>query len=102
MLWNMASHATSIDYGKRLSTLLARYERMERAAPSKFEWIELEVSVNQAFIEVEQVFLSAVEQQVANSDDARRAQEHMDALVALRKRIEGQVDLASAKNGSQG
>jgi hypothetical protein len=74
---------------------------MERAAASKFEWIELEVAVNQAFIEVEQVFLNAAAQQSADPGDARRAQEHMDELVSLRKRIEGQVALASARKGSQ-
>lgn len=102
MLPIMPTHATSIDYEERLSTLLATYERMERATASKFEWIELEVAVNQAFIDVEQVFLNGAAQQASSSDDARRAQEHMDELVSLRERIEGQVALASARNGSQG
>lgn len=98
----MPSHTTSIDYEETLSTLLATYERMERATARKGEWIEFEVAVNQAFIDAEQVFLSAAAQRAATSDDARRAKEHMNELVSLRERIEGQVALASARNGDRG
>lgn len=102
MLPIMPSLAASIDYEEKLSTLLARYERMERATPRETDWIELEAAVNQAFIDAEQVFLDAVARQAADSDDARRTQEHMNALASLRKRIEGQFALAEAREKGQG
>lgn len=97
----MPSHAASIDHEEKLSTLRATYERMERATAPETDWIELEVAVNQAFIDAEQVFLKAAAQQAADRDDARRTQEHMNELVSLRKRIEGQVALAKARERSR-
>lgn len=102
MLPIMPSHAVSIDYEGKLSTLLATYERMERATARETAWIELEVAVNQAFIDAEQVFLKAAAQQAADRDDARRTQQHMNELVSLRKRIEGQVALAKARSKVRG
>lgn len=88
--------AASIDREQTLATLLATYERMERAIARETEWIELEVAVNQAFVDVQQVFLDAGMQQAASSD-AQRMQEHLNELVSLRKRIEGQVARAKAR-----
>jgi hypothetical protein len=102
MLSIMPSPATSIDYEVKLATLLATYERMERANARKAEWIELEVAVTQAFIDAEQGFLNATAKQATDRQDTRRAQAHMHELVALRKRIEDQVILASAREGSRG
>ncbi|HEY6173909.1 MAG TPA: hypothetical protein VIX73_05665 [Kofleriaceae bacterium] len=93
----MLSHDASIDRKEALSTLLARYEHMERATAPETEWIALEVAVNQAFVDAERVFLNAAALQAADADDARYTEEHLNALVSLRKRIEGQVALAKAR-----
>lgn len=92
----MPSHAAIIDYEEQLAALLAAYERLERVAARKADWIQLEVSVNRAF-------LGAVDSaaQLAGGSDARRRQEHMNELISLRKRIEGQVALATAREESQ-
>lgn len=81
-----------------LHALLATYGRMERATASKADWIELEVAVNRAFIDA----VDAAAQEAADRDGARRVQEHMNALISLRKRIEGQVALAEARERSRG
>jgi hypothetical protein len=93
----MPSHAVSVDCEEKLSTLLATYERMERASARKTEWIELEIVVNQAFIDT----VDAAAQPTADSDDTRRMQEHMNQLVSLRQRIEGEIALAKAREERQ-
>lgn len=70
---------------------------MERADARETEWIDLEVAVNQAFVEAEQGFLDAAARQAADADDARSTAEHLEKLASLRKRIEDQVARAKAR-----
>lgn len=97
----MPSRTASIDHEAALSPLLAWYERLERATASETEWIELEVAVNQAFIDAEQGFLEAAARRAADGDDAQRTKEQLNELAALRKRIEGEVALVKAREASQ-
>lgn len=94
----MPSHAAIIDHEKQLSNLLAAYDRLERVTARKADWIQLEVAVNRAFIDA----VDSAAQRAADSDDARRRQEHMNELVSSRKCIDGRVALATAQEGSQG
>jgi hypothetical protein len=86
-----------VEYGRRFSTLLGSFERMERAEAREVEWLKLEADVFQAFVDEQHVFLYASSQGAYDVDAARLTQKHLKALVSLRKRIEDQIALAQAK-----